>query len=295
MINPFLIQTFLTLCETRHFTRTAEKLHMTQPGVSQHLKKLEAEMGVALFYRHGKRIELTPAGEIFKSFSLKQHKQEATLRENLGKDSLHHGECKIACSGSMAMQLYPPLLILQKKHPGLGISIEAAPNNTIINLIKTNTFDLGLITNVIEDPEITIHKLGHEELCLIVPHDRGHSWAKLLALGYVNHPNGTHYANQVLEKNYPNNFKNIQEIRQTSYINQINQILLPVSLGLGFTVLPESTVNLFPNQNAIRKAPLAKPTRETVYVITKKHKPLPNRYQLVRELLERNFHKTSIE
>lgn len=295
MINPLLLQTFLSLSETGHFTRTAETLHMTQPGVSQHLKKLEAEMGVALFYRHGKKIELTPAGETFKIFALKQHEQEAALRESLGEDSPHQGECKVACSGSMAMQLYPPLLELQKKYPGLSMSIEAAPNNVIIDAVKNDTFALGLITNKIEDPELSIRKLGHEELFLVLPRGRDHSWAELLDLGYINHPNGAHYANQVLEKNYPGDFKDLKEIPQRSYINQLNQILLPVSYGLGFTVLPESTVELFPDQKAIRKAPLANAVRETVYMITKKHKPLPNRYQFVKEVLGKTLQRTISE
>ncbi|MRY60822.1 LysR family transcriptional regulator, partial [Parabacteroides distasonis] len=41
MINPLWLNTFKTLVEVGHFTQTAEKLYMTQPGVSQHIKKLE--------------------------------------------------------------------------------------------------------------------------------------------------------------------------------------------------------------------------------------------------------------
>ena len=54
MINQQWLQTFLTLVEVGHFTQTAEKLYMTQPGVSQQIKKLEEQVGVALLKRTGK-------------------------------------------------------------------------------------------------------------------------------------------------------------------------------------------------------------------------------------------------
>ena len=57
MLNARFLKTFLSLCETRHFTKTADQLNMTQSGVSQHLKKLETDLGTLLFHRIGKQIE----------------------------------------------------------------------------------------------------------------------------------------------------------------------------------------------------------------------------------------------
>ena len=55
MINPVWLRSFCTLVEVGHFTRTAEKLHMTQSGVSQHVHKLEAHLGQQLLIRQGKK------------------------------------------------------------------------------------------------------------------------------------------------------------------------------------------------------------------------------------------------
>ena len=63
MLNAQWLETFVTLCETGHFTRAAEQLNMTQPGVSQHLQKLEAQIGQSLISRQGKSFSPTPAGE----------------------------------------------------------------------------------------------------------------------------------------------------------------------------------------------------------------------------------------
>ena len=54
--------TFLAVCKLGSFTRAAAELHITQPAVSQHIRQLEAHYGCDLFYRGGRRSELTPAG-----------------------------------------------------------------------------------------------------------------------------------------------------------------------------------------------------------------------------------------
>ena len=63
MLN-YKLSTFLELCETRNYTKTAENLHMTQPAVTQHIKYLEQYYGTKLFYYdEKKRIHLTEHGK----------------------------------------------------------------------------------------------------------------------------------------------------------------------------------------------------------------------------------------
>ena len=56
MLN-YKLSTFLELCETKNYTKTAEKLHMTQPAVTQHIKYLEQYYGTKLFYYDEKPIK----------------------------------------------------------------------------------------------------------------------------------------------------------------------------------------------------------------------------------------------
>lgn len=57
------LHTFLTLCDIKNFTKTAEYLHYAQSNVTNQIQQLEKELGVKLFERIGKHITLTPEGE----------------------------------------------------------------------------------------------------------------------------------------------------------------------------------------------------------------------------------------
>ncbi|MBU2711637.1 LysR family transcriptional regulator [Zooshikella harenae] len=286
MVNQNFLRTFRVLVQTGNFTRTAEQLHMTQSGVSQHIKKLETQLGQLLLNRYGKRFELTSAGELLFDFAIKQLTAESELLTSLEMDKPHVGQCKIACSGPMAMQLYPELLNLQVCTPTLTFSLEAAPNETIIELIKNNQFDLGIVTQQVNDHALMQQWVGTDDLCLIVPKGEQVNWSSLMNLGFINHPSGHHYAYQLLEKNYPDEFVAMNQLPERSYVNQLAQILLPISQGLGFTVIPKSTLDVYPYLNKIRVVTLDKPVAEDVYLVSKKHKPLPARYQLVKTLIE---------
>ena len=81
MINPQWLRTFSVLAELRHFTKTADRLGLTQAAVSQHLRHLEGEFG-ALFVRKGRQLGITPAGQALLDYALEmvQANNRLTLR-----------------------------------------------------------------------------------------------------------------------------------------------------------------------------------------------------------------------
>lgn len=260
---------------------------MTQPGVSQHIKKLENLLGRELLHRFGKQFELTDAGDHLLRYGQKLFHEEQTLIEHIRDDDKYHGECRLACSGAMAMQLYPEFLSLQQKHSGLTFALEAAPNAGILERISNNMCELGIVTQPVSDPSLKQEVLGEHELCLVLPAGTGLSWDNLLKLGFVNHPDGHHYAETLLHANFAARFVGIREIRQASYINQLSQILLPVSMGIGFTIVPRSSITAFPYPERLHTPLLDNPVTETMHLVSKKNRPLAKRYELVKEILYR--------
>lgn len=280
-MNSSFLKTFLTLARSGSFTKTAQSLHMTQPGVSQHIKKLEEDCNTALLVRYGKSFELTPKGEMLLQFAQDYFEKEANLLHALSQDDTYSGHVSVACSGALALKIYPALLQLQKRHPSLQISLEAAPNKRIIDLLETSDIDIGLVTQKPRQPSLITEVIGEDSLCLILPQDEADTWQNLMRLGFIDHPDGFHYLGRLLDQNFPNEFTSLKAIPVSGYINQLSQILLPVSEGLGFTALPETALAAFPNKEKLRKFVLRYPVSETLYLALKRQRPLAKRHQIV--------------
>ena len=71
------MHTFLTLCETMNYTLAAQRLHITQPAVTQHIRALENQYGCKLFTYDGKKLSKTPQGELLERSGNAMRYQEA--------------------------------------------------------------------------------------------------------------------------------------------------------------------------------------------------------------------------
>ncbi|MTI14415.1 LysR family transcriptional regulator [Sansalvadorimonas verongulae] len=285
MINLTWLQTFCTLIETGHFTRTAEKLTMTQPGVTQHIQKLEQSLRHALIHREGKSFRLTEAGEKVYKQGLLSLSQLREMEESLNVDNPFVGRCRIASPGSLGLKLYPQLLNWQQQHPALQIDFEVAPNHSIEKNLEEQKLDIGLITRAVKSPSLICRPLAAEHLCLVTSSDvKAVDWPTLLELGYINHPDGAHHATLLLGANY-REFARFDQLPHRGFSNQIGMILEPVSRSLGFTVLPAHAVAAFPHQQAICSHKLDIPVSETIYLAQQKWDILPKRLNKVVELI----------
>ena len=75
--------TFLVLCQTKSFTKTAEELHITQPAVSHHIKYLEEYYNVKLYTYVGKKFHLTTSGEVLYQFVSSFYTDSERIKEQL--------------------------------------------------------------------------------------------------------------------------------------------------------------------------------------------------------------------
>lgn len=293
MLNRSWLLTFRTLVETGHFTQTATQLFMTQPGVSQHIKKLEEACGHDLITRYKKKFEVTEQGRMVYLHAKNIEKQELQLKEEMGFDDPYSGVCRIACSGALALQIYPAFLSLQAQHPKLICNLESAPNYKILNDIQQGNTDIGIVTEQPNTQLFYTTPLGYDELCLVLPseveQERVDDWPKQLGeLGLVNHPDAYHYASLYFSQcGLPEvEMINIKNIPVVSYVNQLSQILQPIAQGIGFTVLPKSAVLHFPNTNELQVIHSPKKVVETLLLVTTSHKKLPKRYTTFLKMLE---------
>lgn len=289
MLNPLWLKTFQTLVETGHFTHTAEKLFMTQPGVSQHIKKLEQACGYPLIARHNKSFEVTEQGRQVYQYAKQRAKQETDLIASLSQDDAHRGEVAVSCSGALAQLIYPHLLDLQCEFAQLVVKLEVAPNRKIIDDLAEGRADLGLVTHIPLDPRIEAQEIGQETMCLIVPAnvDEPITPELLLEIGLIRHPDAEHYLSLYFSQCGDKALAgiDIRALRTSGYINQLSQILLPVAKGLGFTVLPHSAFSSFTLRDQLAVHQPKKAVVETLYLVSKKQRAWPARFHTVVDKL----------
>ncbi len=273
MLNATWLETFVTLTETGHFTRAAERLNMTQPGVSQHLRKLEQQLGQSLIAQEGKRFTLTPAGEVLRDLGLSRRTEERQLRESIMADDPEVGEVRIACSGSFAQLLYPRLLARMQEAPRLLIHLEAAPQDTVTCGVLEGQFDLGIVGQNSKHPRLNAQPVGREELCLVLPADAADdmvTFASLEDRGFVAHPDGFAYADDLLALNFPDAFTGADRLKRRTFVNQIGQIPSPVAKGIGYTVLPRSGIEAFSGRDHLKIVALPHRRYHDLWSITRR-------------------------
>ena len=291
VLNPTWLRTFVTLVDTGHFTQTAAKLYMTQPGVSQHVSKLESACGHSLIKRDKKSFLITEQGRMVYNYAKQLALTEQSLIEQLAFDDAYSGECRLACSGAVALLLYPKLLELQRLHPKLIIKLKAAPNHQILIEIKSGNIDQGIVTDIPNESLFDVKELGKEELCLIVPaktNIRGSKEKLLLDLGLISHPDAEHYLSLYIAQSADKELKKLEIscIPVVGFVNQISQILQPVAMGIGFTVLPKSAIDSFHNKEDLKLIRPETPVVETLYLVKKKNRTMPARFNTCNSVIE---------
>lgn len=286
MLNSQWLETFAALAETGHFTRAAARLNMTQPGVSQHLRKLEAQVGQPLLSRQGKSFTLTPAGEAVLAVAHSRREEEYRLREAIRSDDAEAGEVSVACSGSFSMALQPAFWPLLRHAPRLRLRLEATPRRGVIDGVAEGRFDLGVIDDATGDPRLTGTRIGREALCLLLPAGMADTrFTALEELGFIAHPDGWLYAEEVFALNYPDEFRGAEHLAMRAFVNQIGQIPAPVAQGIGYTLLPRSGFEAFAERDSLTVAQLAHPRHRDLWLLQRRGRELPARVVRVAALV----------
>lgn len=292
MFNALYFRTFITLVETGSFTQTARRLDMTQPGVSQHIRKLEQYLEKSLLNRQGRKFTLTEAGRRAYDYAIKLFAEHEQFRHSLDDDSLDSGECLIASPGSVGMMFYPFILGYQQMHPGLTVSYSFAFNNEIVQEVLAGRYDLGIVTDVIKHPDLDYEPWHQEPLCLVVPADfTGTTLNELMALGFMNYPDGLNHASQLLRTNFAGEFRSMSRIPKQGFTNEVSMVLDAVARGLGFSVVSRLVVETSPWQRQVKELTLPQQVYEMLYLVTKAGAETPRRYTtLLEEFREQRRH-----
>jgi DNA-binding transcriptional LysR family regulator len=288
MLNPQWLRTFVALAEQGNFTRTAEQLDLTQAAVSQHIQRLERELG-PLLIRRPRQLEVTPAGMALLDYCQDMGAAEQRLQQRLSAADAEQGEVSLISPGSIGLELYPRLLALQQQYPGLSIRHRFAPAQDVLEAVLNNRAELGLVTLKPDDPRLTVRLFAQEPLELVAPAGAAvNSWEDLQRLGFIDHPDGQAMAGRLLSRRF-SGCAGVRSLPCHGFTNQIGLILEPVARGLGFTVLPRYARQAFSRPELIQVVAGAPEVLDSLWLLHRAEWPLSSRAQRVLDCLQADF------
>jgi DNA-binding transcriptional LysR family regulator len=163
---------FLAVAEELNFGRAARRLAMAQPPLSRQIHALETELGVRLFARTRRRVELTDAGRVFVGearAALAQAERASDAARRAGRGDI--GRLAVGFSPVAELGLMPRLLPpFVERHPSIQVDLQMLPAVEHAAAIHAGRIQVGIL--ILPAPArdgLVVERLGTEDLCAVVP------------------------------------------------------------------------------------------------------------------------------
>jgi DNA-binding transcriptional LysR family regulator len=168
-MSAFQYQVFLSVIETRSFTKAGEKLGLSQSGVSHTISTLESELDITLLNRNRNGVSLTDAGErILPHIRNILHSVELLEQEAALIKGLVIGKIKVGSFPSVSAKLLPNIIkSFQTEYPSIDIELHEGGYDDIRHWITSGNIDIGFVTLPAKEFE-TIY-LTRDNLYVVVP------------------------------------------------------------------------------------------------------------------------------
>ncbi|MEU3451009.1 LysR substrate-binding domain-containing protein [Streptomyces thermolilacinus] len=162
---------FVAVAETRHFTRAAERVHVSQPSLSQQIRALEKELGAELFSRARGNIALTDAGEALLPLARRILADADTARHEVQElAQLRRGRVRLGATPSLCTGLLPEVLrAFHDLYPGIRLFIEEGGSHDLVRGLARGALDLALVVLPLPSPSpaLTTVELLQEDLVVV--------------------------------------------------------------------------------------------------------------------------------
>ena len=283
----------VALAREKHFGRAAEKCFVSQPTLSVAIKKLEDELGVALFERNSGEVTVTLTGERVVSQAQRVIEETALIKEiaTQGRDQLAT-PLRLGAIYTVGRYLLPQLIPqLHKRAPRMQVLLQENYTAKLSELLKNGDLDLAILSLPFFEPAISTQALYDEPFRVVMP--ANHEWAKkakiaadqlcnetLLLLG-----SGNCFRDQVLEtcaRATRGTSSQLQQALEGSSLETIRQM---VASGVGITVLPATAADAKPAASpliVVRPFSAPQPSRR-IAIAWRRSFPRPQAVEVVRQ------------
>ena len=159
---------FAVIVEQKSLNRASRILNISQPALSRHIRGLEQELGVQIFERIGKRLELTPFGQFLYRFALEERQLERRFQQEAVKYRTgRRSAITIGASLTTLQSTLPDLISnYSRSDPETDIKAVTGKTHEIVELVRQRQVDVGLVASAVNDPILNSAALFDDHLCL---------------------------------------------------------------------------------------------------------------------------------
>lgn len=243
----FRTRTFLTVCKYMNYTKAAEELCITQPAVSQHIKFLETDYKAKLFYYEGKKLALTPAGELFYKKLATIAYDDQILRKRMLEDSKSVMHLNFGATRTIGeFYLTDKLTQFLAENPSVQLSMIVENTAYLLDKLQKGEIDFALLEGYFPKTEYSFLPYAREEyICVAAPNcpfkQTPHLLEDLLTETLIIREAGSG-TRAILEKNLENQNLGVNDFKQLVEIGNIHVLKKLVINNLGITTLYKTAV-----------------------------------------------------
>lgn len=173
------LEVFLAIAHAHSYRQAAEALHTSQPALSQHVRELEAELGVRLFDRLSRGVVPTEAGRLLEERAKRVFATLTDVREVLGElQGLQRGSLLVGASTTPGIYVLPSVIgEFRRRYPGIDLRLRIANSRVIEEAIRAHEVDLGVVGGhgLAPGEECLTAGLADELVLIVSPR---HRWAR---------------------------------------------------------------------------------------------------------------------
>lgn len=253
----FRIETFLCVCKYLNYTKAAEELNITQPGVSQHIKYLENYYRGKLFTYSNKILTLTRAGEELKNAMLSIKHDNIYLQKRLSQQSSNINSIQFGSTLTIGEFMIPQKLInYMKQNPKTQIEFIIANTQELLSFLEDGIIDFAIIEGYFEKSQYEFLTVSNENYIAVCGNDYPlksvSNFHELFSHNLLVRENGSG-TKEILERYLSENGYSLANFSNTSIISSIDVIKQFLQNNCGISFMYEIAVKKELSEGILRK------------------------------------------
>ena len=278
----------LTLAEECNFTRAAQRSHLTQPAFSSLIQSLEEALGVRLFDRSTRRVELTPEGRHFmRSAPRLVNDLESLVGEMREFESKQRGKVAVAALPSLAAGWLPRIYArFAQAYPGVELSLHDALLEPCLLKVKEGEVDIALAAKGSDMSGLHAEPLCEDRFYLVCRRDHSLTRVQAVQLTMLEGEGVIHLGRGSSIRQSLTAQTGLEKLRTTLEVDHLATVTGLILAGLGVSLVPGMTLFHFRHPD-LRILPLAADSdiRRRLYLVTRANRSLSQAAAAFYELL----------